>query len=347
MSRALRRCLSLLAGAAALGLVAGSAPAGPAVDEQPDIVAHPFPAFRIGRPEITDFGRLTFIGGFEFTADTRRVGGLSGLVVREEGRSLTAITDDGLALVARIERDGEGRPTGFAGARLRGMRQLNPDGSITAIPSADAEALDIDGEAAGSTLWVTLESVPRVMRGTIDGEGFPGPLSHLPVPERVRRLRWSKGLEALAVAPADGPLRGKVVTIAERPPRSRDDGERPGWILGEDGWAEFRVADSGFDVTDAAFGPDGDLYLLERLYTPAEGVRMRIRRIAVEDLAEGAVVDGAEVMSADLSHQIDNMEAMDIWSAPDGRTILSLMSDDNRSLFQRSIYLEFELRPGD
>jgi len=44
-----------------------------------------------------------------------------------------------------------------------------------------------------------------------------------------------------------------------------------------------------------------------------------------------------------MNHQIDNMEAMDVWRRADGALIVSLMSDDNRSFLQRSLYLEFLL----
>jgi hypothetical protein len=42
----------------------------------------------------------------------------------------------------------------------------------------------------------------------------------------------------------------------------------------------FTVKRSGeFDITDGAFLPDGDLLLLERSFSMADGVGMRLRRI--------------------------------------------------------------------
>jgi hypothetical protein len=37
------------------------------------------------------------------------------------------------------------------------------------------------------------------------------------------------------------------------------------------------------------------------------------------------------------------MEGLDAWEGTDGRTHLSLVSDDNGSFFQRNLYLEFRL----
>ena len=75
----------------------------------------------------------------------------------------------------------------------------------------------------------------------------------------------------------------------------------------------------------------------------AEGVKMRLRRVEAEGIVEGAVVDGPVLMDADMGYQIDNMEAMDVWQRADGAVMVSLMSDDNHSILQRNLYLEFIL----
>src|SRR5690606_40945914 len=98
-----------------------------------------------------------------------------------------------------------------------------------------------------------------------------------------------------------------------------------------------------FDITDGAFLPDGDLLLLERSFSIATGVRMRLRRILAAGIAPGAVADGPVLMQADMAYQIDNMEGMDVWTRADGALMVSLMSDDNHSILQRNLYLEFIL----
>ena len=98
-----------------------------------------------------------------------------------------------------------------------------------------------------------------------------------------------------------------------------------------------------FDITDGAFLPDGDLLLLERSFSMSTGVKMRLRRIYGESVAKGTVADGPVLLEADMGYQIDNMEAMDVWIREDGATMVSLMSDDNHSILQRNLYLEFVL----
>ena len=60
-------------------------------------------------------------------------------------------------------------------------------------------------------------------------------------------------------------------------------------------------------------------------------------------IRKGALVDGAVLLEADMAYQIDNMEGLDVWRRDDGALIVSLISDDNHSILQRNLYLEFVL----
>ena len=71
---------------------------------------------------------------------------------------------------------------------------------------------------------------------------------------------------------------------------------------------------------------------------------MRIRRIAGADIKPDAVVDGKVIFKADSREQIDNMEGIDVFDAADGSLHVILVSDDNHSILQRSLMLEFRLR---
>ena len=102
-----------------------------------------------------------------------------------------------------------------------------------------------------------------------------------------------------------------------------------------------RTAD--FDVSDSVFLPNGDLLLLERKFSFIDGIRMRLRRIPEAAIGKGALADGPVLMEADMGHQIDNMEGLDVWTRDDGALMVSLVSDDNHSILQRNLYLEFIL----
>ncbi|TIU05107.1 MAG: hypothetical protein E5W40_21725, partial [Mesorhizobium sp.] len=62
-----------------------------------------------------------------------------------------------------------------------------------------------------------------------------------------------------------------------------------------------------------------------------------------ESVEKGAVADGPVLMEADMAYQIDNMEGLDVWTRDDGALMVSLISDDNHSMLQRNLYLEFVL----
>jgi hypothetical protein len=164
--------------------------------------------------------------------------------------------------------------------------------------------------------------------------------SFLPLPAAAKELPINLGFEAVGVAPALSPLSGALVAIAEQPNGTAPDG----FLIGGPTPGMFSVRRSdGYDVTDLAFLPEGDLLILERRYSLLTGIGMRIRRIAAADLRPGAVLDGEVVVEAGPDTHIDNMEALAVSRGADGETLLTLMSDDNFSVLQRTVLLRFAL----
>ena len=98
-----------------------------------------------------------------------------------------------------------------------------------------------------------------------------------------------------------------------------------------------------FDISDAVLLPSGDLLILERKFSWLGGLGIRIRSIPLSSLAPGAVVDGPVIFNADLGYEIDNMEGIDAHVTPEGDTVLTMVSDDNFSLIQRTLLLQFTL----
>ena len=60
-------------------------------------------------------------------------------------------------------------------------------------------------------------------------------------------------------------------------------------------------------------------------------------------LAPGAVIDGPTIFAADLGSEIDNLEGIDVHVTEQGETVLTLISDDNFSMIQRNLLLQFTL----
>jgi hypothetical protein len=49
------------------------------------------------------------------------------------------------------------------------------------------------------------------------------------------------------------------------------------------------------------------------------------------------------LIEADLGYEIDNMEGLSVHRAANGDVVLTLVSDDNFSIIQRTILLQFTL----
>jgi hypothetical protein len=83
--------------------------------------------------------------------------------------------------------------------------------------------------------------------------------------------------------------------------------------------------------------------LLERKFSWTSGLSIRIRRIALGDIMPNALVDGAILFEADLGYEIDNMEGLSVHRSAGGEIVLTLISDDNFSMIQRTLLLQFTL----
>jgi hypothetical protein len=322
---------------------AAQSPVSPRPSEAPqriEIKAVPIEAFEPRDPSRTRFGALEFRGGLELTSRTKEFGGISGLKVYPDGAQFLAVTDRGRWLKGRIVyRDNV--PVGIADAQMAPV--LGPDGRAIAATRGwyDTEALAEDN----GTAYLGIERVNKIVRFDLGKFGLLARGQQVSTPPAIDKLPNNKGLECIAVFPKGTPGAGTIVAIAERAldPAANFrgfliDGQAPG---------EFTMKrNDNFDISDCALLPGGDLLVLERYFTWTTGVAIRLRRVARATIMPGAVLQGALLFEADLGYQIDNMEALGVHVAKDGTTILTMISDDNFSLLQRTILLQFALVGG-
>ncbi len=301
----------------------------------------PIDSFERGS-DSTRFGQLTFLGGCVLGTNSARFGGLSGVEVTDQGSRLVAITDRGVLVRANLVRDGAGRITALTRLRLDTLR--TPDGRL--LEPSDHH--DLEGLALSPTqAFVSSERNHAIMPLIWPaGEGRDGAAPAvgpaIGLPPSLSRLGYNKGLEALALAPASGPLGPVLLAVAEQDPK--DPGILPGAYLQEGLWNPFRLRRSDrYDATDAAFLPNGDLLLLERRFNLLDLIGMRLRRFPAETLKSGGVIEGDVLIEANANFQIDNMEGLSVHQDAQGRTILTLVSDNNFNGIQRSLLLEFRL----
>ncbi|MGO4571889.1 esterase-like activity of phytase family protein [Microvirga sp. 2TAF3] len=301
-----------------------------------------------GRPidhfSVTDqgrrrFGDLLFRSGLDLRCSDRRFGGFSGLWRSPEGRQIVAVADNAQWLTARVQTS-DGRLSGLADAKLAPL--LHDNGRpLSGTRYYDTESLTI----ADGVAYVGIERKHAIMRFDWGSQGVVARGNLVPLPERIREeiqnLPNNRGLEAIGVAPPRSPLAGAVVAIAERSPKH--DRPTQGFIVTGPRRGTFSVRlSNGYDISDLAFLPSGEMLLLERQFSLFEGFRVRLRRVAAEAVKPDAEVDGAVIFESDSSHQIDNMEGLSVHHEA-GETVLTLISDDNFSPLQRTLLLEFSL----
>jgi hypothetical protein len=337
----LRKLLSAWAVACSLAIV-------PAVAQSPNVAlsaepatrieirALPIEAFEPRDPARTRFGALEFRGGMVLTSQYRNFGGLSAIHVASDGAGFLALSDRGNWFRGRIVYRA-GRPAELAEVETAPM--LGSDGRpLGACGWFDTEALAIDG----GTLYVAIERANQIVRFNHARDGLAARGQPIVVPPGLRALPFNKGIECLVI-PAKGlPHAGTLIAISERGLDAQ--GNLRAFLIGGQNPGTFAVRRTDdFDVSDCATTPRGDLLILERRFSWSLGVAMRIRRLALSQLRPGALLDGPELIFADMGFQIDNMEGLSVHRNAAGELVLTLISDDNFSPIQRNVLLQFTL----
>ena len=301
-----------------------------------EISARPITQFHVGHDE-TRFGPFEFVGGLEMTSPARDFGALSALRFLKPGSDFIGVADTGFWFFGTITHDAGKRPSGVKNFRMQQM--VDAAGRpIDRKWEVDAEGLAVkDGIAT-----VGFERDRRVAQFKIDPDNMKAPVRQLDYLVPARELRQNRGFETVTHANPYGQHAGGLVVVLER---SLDKaGNVYAAIIEGPHKGVFTIKRNGdFDITDGAFLADGDLLLLERSFSIARGVKMRLRRIYGESVEKGVVADGPVLIEADMGYQIDNMEGLDVWTRDDGALMVSLVSDDNHSILQRNLYLEFIL----
>ncbi len=301
-----------------------------------EVNARPIASFDPADRSRTRFGALEYKSGLALTSSFRGFGGLSGLRLDAKGERFISFSDKGSWFTGRIVYK-NGEMTGLADVEAAPM--LGPDGRpITARGWFDTESIALDG----SLVYIGLERVNQVLRFDFS-KGFTRARGEVvPLPPAARKLPFNKGLEALIMVPKGMALAGTLIAMSERGLDAR--GNLIAFLIGGPSPGQFAIRrTNNFDISDAVLLPSGDLLILERKFSWVAGLGIRIRSVALKSITPGALVDGPSIFDVDLGYEIDNMEGIDAHVTPDGDTMLTMVSDDNFSLLQRTLLLQFKL----
>lgn len=290
-----------------------------------------------GDPGLKRVGELTFLRGWELTSSDSRFGGISGLAFSGEAATLYAVSDRGYWLAADIRHDPDGYlllPDSWEIAPLLGV-----DGAPVQGRMRDAEALTRDHQGG---FIVSFEQVHRLWR-------YPVPfISHpevLATPPGLERAPFNGGLEGVTML-RDGQLL-LVTEDYENPDRSLK-----GWLVRvaqSSGGEKFEpisyLPSDGFQPTDLATLPSGDVLVLERRYRLLEGASARVKWLSREWIRPGARLEGKEIVHLAPPLTVDNFEGLAVHEDRRGEILVYLISDDNYQPFQRTLLLQFRWRP--
>jgi hypothetical protein len=267
-------------------------------------------------------GPLLFRRGWDLDSAESRFGGISAMHV--ESGQVIAISDAGILLHFAL-------PVAGASNTLR-VRPLTVSGEDKT--DRDTEAL----LAHGRHVWIAFERQNSVLR--FNRRDWR--LESAAQPRVMRDWRGNSGPEGM-VRLADG----RFLIFSE----GRNDDERFSDVVLFDGdpaepgtpatALRYRRI-PGFRVTDAALLPDGRVLVLNRRFSPFEGVAAKLALVETGDLRPGAILQGREVADLRSPLTVDNMEALSV-EREGGRTIVRIASDDNFMALQRTLLLEFEL----
>ena len=324
-----RPFLRILAALALTVMLPGGASA---VDDR-DLIVRKF-ALDPYQPKRTGFGRLVWRGGVVIRHPDDRFGGLSGLHVSRDGKTMTAVTDRGDWVTATLQ---------YAEGRLAGLSNLSispiygADGRAVGGQSGDAESIAPDGDGG---FFIAFERRHRISRyaGGDNGEWLRATPTETFAPKAKWRLPTNGGYEGLTRL-----CDGRLLAIAEmRKPRAE---VVRAWLRHGGEWKRlYYSADGSFLPTGMATLPDCSVLVLERRFNLADGLGIRLMRVSADAVRAGATLRGTEIARLETPLTIDNMEGIAARRGDAGETILYLVSDDNFSPLQRTLLLMFELR---
>lgn len=316
-------------------LAAGAASPPP---PPPSVTVEPLSSFQTFGEE-TAFGPLAWRGGLVLASADPGFGGFSGIVLSADCETLTAVSDTGRWLTARLAFDGA-KLSGFTALATESLRDSKGRPQRSKVWS-DAEAVT---EIAPGQLAVAYESRVRIGTYDLGAHGLAASFAFLPYPKDIDRGADNGEIEALGYVRA-GPQAGKLLAIAER--QADPAGNTLAWLWRGSDVTRFALAPLGdFVVTDLAILADGTVLTLERSFSVTALPGMAMRRFALRDVAPGAVIRPDLLFEGRVPfYAIDNMEGIAACRR-DGEQRIMVMSDNNlNSTLQRNLLLQFAYRP--
>lgn len=282
-------------------------------------------------PQTHRLGLLDWRGGLHITAPDPRFGGLSALEVSDDGTRLLAVSDSAWWVSTHLRWSDQGELAGVGNFTISTMR--GEDGEHLEDEAGDSESIAALGDGQYA---VSFEREHRIWNYDI-GEDWSGADQALPVampiPPTAAPIPHNGGMEALTQL-ADGSL-----LVGIEWPFSTDT-LYDVWREQGGNWHLSTIRAASEHGLTGMTAIDGQVYALERYWTPAVGSRVRVIRFAETALASDQTIEPEVLAEFDNANSIDNFEGITAFHR-DGETILVIVSDNNYNPQQRTLLMAF------
>ncbi len=269
---------------------------------------------------------LEFVSRLGWRMSDDRFGGFSSLEVTQDGTTFVTTTDKGTFAEGNLIRS-RGQLRAVENVRLSPINDAK--GEPLRTWRTDAEGLAI---APNGRLYISFEGLHKVS----EYRSITSAATDLPQHRFFPGFQRNSSLEALAVD-----AQGRLYTMPER----SGDLNRPFDIFryANGRWERrFKLSRSGgFLPVGADFGPDGRLYILERKFLGVAGFSTRVRSFTLG----GAALQDEKVLLETLPGTHDNLEGIAVWQNEVGNLRVTMISDNNFNVFQRTEFVEYRLVP--
>ena len=271
-------------------------------------------------------GALEFIAAWELRSRNEGFGGISALVSVGNSR-FVGIGDAGTVIGFRLTEDGR-----IDRATIAPLPNVH--GPNISYKDRDSEGLAYDPDSG--QYWVSFEGKHAIRRYSKSFAQQTGMIR----PAILQKLPRNKGAESI-VRLQDG----RFIIIAE----SLDDEMHSAWVFSGDPVESattitpftFRPP-AGYRVTDAVQLPDGRIVLLNRAIGFPSGFTAKVSLLNPDSIGRNSVLSADVIASLAPPLLVDNMEGIAVTGDGD-KLFLWLISDNNFTLFQRTILMKFRL----
>lgn len=294
-------------------------------NDSQDITLKPL-ALNPDNPTMRKVGQLEFIAAWELRSRNGTFGGISTLTALKDRRFI-GIGDAGTIIGFGLTNDATTDRPFIAPLP-------NLDGPEFNYKDRDSEGIAYDPDS--DQFWVSFEAHHAIRRYS----GSFARLTGIVRPAAMQNWPKNKGAETIIRL-----QNGQFIIIAE----SVDDGTHPALLFSGDpvdrgsNITQFRFRPPpGYRVTDGVQLPDGQIALVNRSIGFPQGFSAKISLFNPNDISTSTVAAGRIIASLASPLLVDNLEGIAV-TTEGPQVYLWLVSDNNFSIFQRTILMKFRL----